>query len=183
MTTYVLHFDNPDAPWGTTDDARIYAEADSQYLEEQLGIAPSFWDDVFEHASDWAFVIQLHALLEAGMTDVLASADRMRRERDSRMRIGQMRDQLIRLDKLGNLGAEFVATFSSIRNDFVHDVRKVYASLTAEFETLSREQLRKIIEPSIRGTPLPEYAIDDAHNWPRELLMFGCMNVLQEITS
>jgi hypothetical protein len=182
VTVYIHYFDNPQWPAGTTDDAHTVASADPRYLEERLGISAEFWDHLLALDSDWAFVIQLHALVEAALTDALTEALRMRRNRDQRMSVGQKRDQLAGLCRLSGASVNYIVVLSTMRNEFVHDVRKVYSSLLTEFSQLTSEDVVKLVELSAGGRLLPQYAIEDARNWPREMLIYGCMNVLQEVS-
>lgn len=181
MTTWVHYFENPAHPGGTTADARTTASADSQYLEHVIEIPGTFWDDLLALESDWAFVIQLHALLEAGFGDALTAAKHSRKRVKS-MKMTQKVSSLFNLGRLTSEGKEYVRVFSRVRNRFVHDVRMIYASLGDEFSRLTPQDIRRIIEVSTRERPIPEYAVEGARSWPREMLMYGCMNVLGQAT-
>ena len=178
MPTYVHYFYNPAQPTGTTDDPFMLGSANSDEVARRFGLPLHFWDELLTHGSDWAFVIQLHALLEAAVNQALATAGQVRRKEDGRASISKKRERLVSLGKLDAELDGFFRVLSGIRNRYAHDVAQVYTSLGAIFTALPDQDIETLILPSTARRPIPRYAIDDARNWPREVLVYGSTHVL-----
>jgi hypothetical protein len=156
----------------------MLGSANPDEIARHFGLPPHFWDDLLTQGSDWAFVIQLHALLEAAVNQALAAAGQVRRKEDVRASISKKRERLVSLGKLDAVLDRFFGVLSAIRNQYVHDIAKVYTPLIAIFTALPDEDIETLILPSTARRPLPRYAINDARNWPREVLLYGSTHVL-----
>ena len=105
---------------------------------KELGMLPGFLDHLHEE-SDWAFVIQCHALLETLLTEELIRTVGRHELRDHFRRL-RMSDKIKLLETLGRLAPDdrrFLALLSNVRNAFVHDLTKIRATLTGYIESLA----------------------------------------------
>jgi hypothetical protein len=115
-------------------------------LEAELGLEPGFLESLDGEAeSDWAFVIKLHALVEAAVTHVLTTA--LRRPELERVfaRIDMSNKQsgkaayIDALELMSKPERRFVSSLSELRNDLVHDVRNTRFQLHEHVESMDAE--------------------------------------------
>ena len=96
-------------------------------LEADLNLPTSFFQALLEQ-SDWSFVIQLHALLEAAFAHLFAEhfAEPRLRPVLARLELGNVTACKLAIAKhlelIDSDTKRFVRTLSEVRNDFVHDV-------------------------------------------------------------
>jgi hypothetical protein len=114
-------------------------------FETRLGVRPGLFNELVRE-DDWNFVIKLHALLEACLTDAICS------------RLGQvdLHDIISRLDTANNqtgklafakrLGIlnkaqrRYVTVLSQLRNSIVHDVLSVDFNFKSHMSKLTEDQ-------------------------------------------
>jgi hypothetical protein len=108
-------------------------------LETEYGLPYGYIPKLL-YEDDWSFVIKLHALVEAVVSDSLTSAVDRRIDAEFRRlnligRSGKVRfaESLGLIEKAQST---FIVKLSEIRNSAVHDIRKVDLSLRAYFEGL-----------------------------------------------
>jgi hypothetical protein len=99
-------------------------------FDRELGMPSEWYFGLMKEESDWAFVIKLHAVLEAALVHVIdATLDRPTLRRYvERLNVGGQLGKLAFAKALGAIDAKherFIKALSGIRNDCVHDVRNV----------------------------------------------------------
>ena len=121
-------------------------------LEERIGVAPGFFDRLdTEDDSDWAFVIKLHALIEAAISHLLATE--LRREQlekvFSRLDISNKHTGkaafVEALELLDRPARTFMHSLSTLRNSLVHDVKNVDFELDAYVEAMNEQKKKQFI--------------------------------------
>jgi len=113
-------------------------------LEENSGLKNGFFQSLVAE-DDWSFIIKIHALYEAAVTNLITEriGEKSLEPFFSRLELGDKSRGKLRLAKdLGLLDEDerkFIHALSEIRNDFVHDVRNTNANLEAYFDGLSKD--------------------------------------------
>ncbi len=122
-------------------------------LEAHLGIEPGFFESLdSDEENDWSFVIKLHALIEAAVSNLLTES----------LNRSELSDLFTRLDisnkttgkaafvkQLGLLKEserKFMSSLSELRNKLVHDVRNVdfdFEKYVSDMNDQKRQQFLK----------------------------------------
>lgn len=107
-------------------------------LEKELGLKKDFIVNLLKE-DDWSYIIKLHALIEAAVTQLLIQIlekpeleKRFARLELSNLTIGKLAF-LKDLNLLDDYYVKFIIQLSEIRNNFVHDVKRVECSLKEYF--------------------------------------------------
>lgn len=121
-------------------------------LEERIGVAQGFFDKLdTEDDCDWAFIIKLHALIEAAISHLLATE--LRREQlekvFSRLDISNKHTgKAAFVEALGLLdkpARTFMHALSTLRNSLVHDVKNVDFQLDAHVAAMNEQKKRQFV--------------------------------------
>ena len=114
-------------------------------IEKTLGLPRQLFASLLDEPSDWSFVIKLAVILEAAVTQVIAS----------RLDTPELQRHLARLNLNGRTGklqlaidlgvidqivASKIRAISEIRNTFAHDVTIINKSLIDIIESMSERQ-------------------------------------------
>lgn len=155
-------------------------------LERILNVPHGFFESLDrDDETDWAFVIKLHALVEAAISHLLTES----------LNRHELHDILSRLDMsnkstgkaafvkaLGLLGEDerrFISSLSELRNTLVHDVRNVNFDLTAYVHEMDQKNQDAFLK---RFNLLSIEVTDDVRNLfhfdPRQALWFTGMAFL-----
>lgn len=121
-------------------------------LEERIGVAPGFFDRLdTEDDSDWAFVIKLHALIEAAISHLLTTELR-RAELEkvfSRLDISNKHTGkaafVEALELLDKPARTFIHSLSALRNSLVHDVKNVDFELDAYVSAMNEQKKKQFV--------------------------------------
>src|SRR5262249_17331830 len=130
--TMTIVWDKPDS-----DATRVALSK----LETDLGLPPGFCEGLHEE-DDWSLIIKLHALFESVVTQMLASHLGQEALLDvfDKIEMGREDTGKLAFAKALNLldGNQrgFVRVLSRLRNDVVHDVRKVTFDLSAHVASI-----------------------------------------------
>lgn len=104
---------------------------DVKALEAEIGVAAGFLESLLNDGDDWSFIIKVHALAEAALTDLVTAAVGREELRDlfASLSMGDTRRGKVavanRLRLLETGGVVFLRALGRIRNQFVHDVKNV----------------------------------------------------------
>jgi hypothetical protein len=121
-------------------------------LEARIGLPLGFCEGLREEPTDWSFVIKLHALFEAAITQLLVGklARPELSELVSQMDMGHPRTGKIQMAKaLGVLEEEerrFVRYLSMLRNDLVHNVGNVTFTFDDYPKSLDTNKRRELVQ-------------------------------------
>ena len=165
---------------------------------ESIGVAESFFKDLIDRGDDWSFIVKLHSLLEAALTDLLLK-DLERMELEEILANLEMSNS-----KTGKLafakqlkittkrGRRFIKKLSELRNELVHRIKNT--SFSFEYE-LSKDDGGKIAsaakncvssaseflkeEIDIADTQVPRDTF--AKENPRLMIWFGAFFVISEM--
>lgn len=113
-------------------------------LEEKLGIDMGFFESLeVEEESDWAFIIKVHALIEAAVSHMLTEHIRQPALHDLFSRLDMSNETtgksafIKSLNLLEKPERRFINSLSEIRNKLVHDVRNVNFDLSIYVEKMT----------------------------------------------
>ncbi len=119
-------------------------------LEKDTGVKQGFFKALLNE-DDWSFIIKLHALYEAIISNLLTQK-LAQPELESfiyRLELGDRTRGKLKLAKELNLLDEderkFIYTLSEIRNNFVHNVRNTHVNLEKYFEELGKDKQKNYI--------------------------------------
>ena len=155
-------------------------------LEARLGLAPGFFERLdTEDDSDWAFVIKLHALVEAAISHLLTT-ELKRTELEglfARLDISnKATGKAAFVEALGLLdkpARRFMSSLSELRNKLVHDVKNVDFDLEAYVADMNAEQQSHFLN---NYNLLSTEVTDDIRNLfrhdPRQALWYAGMAFL-----
>ncbi|MFH1258586.1 MAG: hypothetical protein ABII74_02015 [Elusimicrobiota bacterium] len=117
-------------------------------LQEEIGLPMEFFWKLLKE-DDWSFVIKLHALVEAivnhliikkiGLSQLGKIIPKLQLNNDKSGRLAFLEA----LNLLNDDQRSFIKHLSEIRNDFVHDIKKVNLTLKSYFEQSSKERYKK----------------------------------------
>ncbi|QQS45229.1 MAG: hypothetical protein IPM66_14865 [Acidobacteriota bacterium] len=111
-------------------------------LEKDLGVPPKFFQELLKE-DDWSFIIKLHSLMEAAITQLLISVFDKPSLRDtiSRLELSNFHTGKLAFVKNMELMPKDMQTFiqklSELRNKMVHNVNNVGVNLEDYFSTMS----------------------------------------------
>lgn len=116
-----------------------------KWVNDSVGISPDLLRSL-DADSDWAFVIKLHGIVEAGLNHLLLSALGRNELRDviallatADSRIGKIAF-IKACDLLPKIARKFVSMFAKMRDDLVHDIKHFDFSLEKFFADLDPQQ-------------------------------------------
>jgi hypothetical protein len=118
--------------------------------EQDLHLREGFFQMLLQE-DDWSFVIKIHALIEAAVSQQLAAV------LDSRLltifqhlELGDIRSgKIIFAEALGLLQKDtcrYIRKLSELRNSLVHDIRKTDFSFKGYFESLDENQKKAFLD-------------------------------------
>lgn len=122
-----------------------------QELEIDIGVKRGFFTALLAE-DDWSFIIKLHALYEAAISNLLLNKIGHKEIGDfiSRIELGDKSKGKLRLVKDFNFlesgERKFIYALSEIRNNFVHNVKNTNLDLKKYFESLDSKKLKNYIE-------------------------------------
>ena len=155
-------------------------------LEERIGVKPGFFDRLdSDDDTDWAFIIKLHALVEAAISHLLATE--LRREELQRVfsRIDLSNKYTGKaafveaLDLLDKPARTFMHSLSTLRNSLVHDVKNVDFDLDQHVSVMNDQKKKQFIAEfnlvsSDVTNEIRRFYLDD----PRQALWYSGMAFL-----
>jgi hypothetical protein len=142
-----------------------------QEIELRHDLGTGFFDTLMS-MSDWALVIQGHALIEAAVGDALTVAARNSKLRSiyDRLPLSDPRAGKVAFarahDLLGDEEFAFLQTFSELRNQLVHKIGNIKFSLSDHVATMDGSQL-KTWRSRFRGIGLTDSMADWLHDAAR----------------
>jgi hypothetical protein len=120
-----------------------------QMIEEQYGLPRDFIPSLLEE-TDWSFLVKLHALLEAVVSDSLSQAVDPRLERNfRRLSVSGPAGKVQFAESLGLIEsshAQFLGRLSALRNSAVHDIRRISLNLKAFFDDMRESERRQLTD-------------------------------------
>lgn len=138
-------------------------------LERDLELPEKFLVRLTEE-EDWSFVIKTHALVEAGLSHLLAAAVGDPRVTRIFHRLETSNEQVGKLafikamNLLPDRQRKFVRVLSELRNSLVHHVANTGFTFDAYLPTLDRGQKNQFREAfTWRMKPRPDAPLDDWH--------------------
>lgn len=157
-------------------------------LEEKLGIEPGFFKSLDDDGeSDWAFIIKLHALIEAAVSYLLTTqlateslSDVFARLELSNTATGKLAFAKA-LKLLDEAERRFVRSFSELRNDLVHDIRNVKFELHEYVAKKSASELQTFQKRFNLETTPSKGMNDLLHRDPRQALWYQAMAFLGSV--
>lgn len=118
-------------------------------FENELGLPERFFETIMEE-DDWSFVIKLHALIEASITNILTDKfiDQDLVDIFSQMELSNKRTGKIAFIKKMNLLQKeyrnFISKFSELRNLLVHEISNVKFSFKNHIDQLNKSQKKSL---------------------------------------
>jgi hypothetical protein len=114
-------------------------------ISRTLGLNQQVILDLIDEPSDWSFVIKLAVIVEAALTQAIASRlDTTELQQHlNRLSVGGRTGKIQLASDLGMLGPKSVArlkSIASLRNIFAHDVSVIGLSLGVYFESLPKQE-------------------------------------------
>jgi len=125
-------------------------------LASDLGLQPDFFEKLWLE-DDWSFVLKLHSLFEAALTDNLVAKLNVPELRPifARMQLNDLTaGKMAFIKALGLVNKkyrQFLRHLSELRNSVAHDVRHVEFSFSSWQGTLDPNQRRNAIEALCAG--------------------------------
>ena len=122
-------------------------------LEAHLGIAPGFFESLDgDDENDWSFVIKLHALIEAAVSNLLTESLKRSELSDLFARLdisNKMTGKAAFIKQLGLLEESerrFMSSLSELRNQLVHDVRNVNFDFEKHVADMNEKKRQQFLE-------------------------------------
>jgi energy-converting hydrogenase A subunit M len=118
-------------------------------FESELGLPERFFETIKEE-DDWSFVIKLHALIEASITNILKDKfiDQDLVDIFSQMELSNKRTvKMAFIKKMNLLQKEyrnFISKFSELRNLLVHEISNVTFSFKNYIDQLNKNQRKAL---------------------------------------
>lgn len=132
-------------------------------LENELGLPKGFYFNISED-DDWSFIIKLHSLIEATVTNCVVNALGDKRLENliaslplNNKRTGKM-GFIVALDLMPREGVDLISKLSEIRNSLVHKVSNTNFSLEKYIASSDRKSLKEFVK--IFGWGFPDKFID-----------------------
>jgi hypothetical protein len=159
----------------------------TDWLEKELTLPKGFIAGLVQE-DDWSFVIKAHALVEAALTNQLsASVDERLTSVFEQLELSDSRKGKIAFSKaLGLLDSnqrKFIRFLSELRNELVHDVRRVAFDLNAHLSTLDSNQKAAFIDSVIYFATNLEGWRSQATKNPKSAIFAGTLLVLVNTTT
>ena len=155
-------------------------------LEARLGLDAGFFERLdTEDDSDWAFVIKLHALIEAAISHLLTT-ELNRAELEglfARLDISnKATGKAAFVEALGLLdkpARRFMSSLSELRNKLVHDVKNVNFDLEAYVADMTSDQHKQFITNfNLQSSDLTDDVRNMFRHDPRQALWYAGMTFL-----
>jgi len=132
----------------------------AQY-ESDIGVPDGFFSRII-HEDDWSFVVKLHGMIEAGLTQILLShfGDERLEIPFAKMNIGGSSGKLAltrALELLPPANLNFIVKLTEMRNSLVHKISNVAFSIENYIQSLDNQQLKNLIAACGDGI-IPEMA-------------------------
>jgi hypothetical protein len=145
--------------WRKTEEElfRVFREVvlpatEIEWYEKRLGIPAGYLIEVWDN-NDWAFVIKLHALVEASLKKTLPASigdGSLKSNEVGRLRLvgdGLTQVKLARVHGLISArDAEFIHRLAKIRNRFAHDLAGLEDGLRQHLDGLPEQDRRKLVD-------------------------------------
>lgn len=155
-------------------------------LERKLGVEQGFFESLDrEDETDWAFVIKVHALIEAAISHLLTeSLNRPELNKlFSRLDMSNATTGKTAFAKaLGLLDAPehlFIRSLSEMRNKLVHDVRNVNFDLSSYVEEMNQKDQDAFLKKfNLLSTEITEDIRNLFRFDPRQALWYSAMSLL-----
>jgi hypothetical protein len=140
-----------------------------KYLEKDLKIPVGFFMNLLQE-NDWSFIIKTHAVIEAAVSQALASIlDEKLLPVFRRLELSDERTGKIifakHLDILKPNQYKFVKRLSELRNRVVHNIKEIDFDLQAYVASLDKNQRRSLLNTLASGLT------DKAREWRAELFI------------
>ena len=125
-------------------------------LEKELGLPKQFFENIKDE-DDWSFVIKLHALIEASITNILTDkflehdfADIFSQMELSNKRTGEIAF-IKKLNLLPKKFRNFISQFSELRNILVHEISNVEFNFKTYVDKLNNNKKKVLAEALAAG--------------------------------
>jgi len=165
-------------------------------FESDIGVPDGFFSKII-HEDDWSFVVKLHGMIEAGLTQlILAHFGDTRLELPiSKMNMNGASGKLAfvrALELLPPHNISFIQKLSEMRNTITHQISNISFSIATHIQALDPQQLRNLVESCGDGI-MPEISllstqsyeercVEQLKNEPRRLFWWSSVYVLGNIT-
>jgi hypothetical protein len=118
-------------------------------LESDIGVPNGFFSNII-HEDDWSFIVKLHGMVEAGLTQLIVAhfGDARLEVTISKMNISGPSGKLAivrALELLPKHNINFIQKLNEMRNLLVHRISNVGFSIDAHFRSLDPQQLADLI--------------------------------------
>jgi hypothetical protein len=128
-------------------------------LEADIGVPDGFFSHII-HEDDWSFIVKLHGMIEAGLTQLLLAhfGDPRLEIPISKMNVAGPSGKLAfvrTLELLPKHNLKFIQKLTDMRNLVVHRISNVSFSIDAHIRSLQQEQLSDLIDACGDGV-IPE---------------------------
>jgi hypothetical protein len=168
---------------------RLFAIVDR--LERALGLPHGFYEHLVDGDDDWAFVLKVHALLEASLTMLLTEriggrglpdsselADAISHLEMSRAHVGKV-ELAFTLGLIQEKDRRFLRKLSELRNTFVHHIANVSLALAEHLATFDANQRRSFVQAVYPDPTDHATAVALAH--PRRVIWFISLMLLRHL--
>lgn len=156
------------------------------HLERKLGVPQGFFESLDrDDETDWAFVIKLHALVEAAISHLLTESLNRPELHDIFSRLDMSNKSTGKaafVEALGLMGKDerrFINSLSELRNTLVHDVRNVGFDLSEYVAGMNQKDQDAFLK---KFNLLSTEVTDDVRNLfrfdPRQALWYAGMAFL-----
>jgi hypothetical protein len=164
-------------------------ESIAKDLEREFRLRRGFFHNLLDE-DDWSFVVKVHALVEAGVAQLLTGTlgdERLARVLERLELSNTTIGKLAFAKALGLMRKEeltFVRSLSELRNQLVHNVHNVHFSFADQLTTFDSNQRRtwqQSISYFATGTSSEEYWRGEALQDPKTTIWYGVMSLLTHI--
>ena len=178
-----------------SDSIPPYAPELIEELEISIGVTKGFFSKII-HEDDWSFIIKLHGMIDAGLTQIILEyfGDSRLDEPISRMNIqgGSGKLAFVRhLELLPKHNINFIQKLTEIRNVVVHRIANTSFSIDAHIRSFSPQQMKDFVTACGDGiipesldfeTPFEEQKIKVLLKDPRTSFWWSSVWVLGNLT-
>jgi len=165
------------------------AEHNLDDISRILGLNQQVILELIDEPSDWSFVIKIAVIVEAALTQSIASRlDTTELQKHlNRISVGGRTGKIQLASDLGMLGPKAVArlkSIASLRNVFAHDVSVIGLSLGVYVESLSKpENLRLLAELlGIDGKAQSSFTAEISAETARHIVWVACVLSLLDLS-
>ena len=131
-------------------------------FENELGLPKRFFEDI-KNEDDWSFVIKLHALIEASITNILKEkfAEQDLIDIFSLMELSNKKTGKIafikKMDLLPKKFRNFISKFSELRNLLVHNISNVSFNFNDYIQKINKDKLAVLSEALAAGVTKKDF--------------------------